>query len=253
MRPHRRRRDGSSTTRMATSRSTTRWCAWRRISPSAIRSSTGRAISAISTAITPPPSLHRGAADRGRAAAARGHRRGRGRFPRDLRPDQTRSRSCCPAAFPNLLANGSQGIAVGMATSIPPHNAAELCDAALYLIKRARRDLATTLAHSCQGRISRPAASSSTAAPSIAETYRTGRGSFRVRARWEKEDTGPGTWNIVITEIPVLGAEIPPDREDRRAAAGQEAAAARRRARRIARRISAWCWSRAPAPSIRSS
>ena len=97
-----------------------------------------------------------------------------------------------PAAFPNLLANGSQGIAVGMATSIPPHNAAELCDAALYLIQPPEATSEQLLHLRARARISRPAASSSRAAASIAETYRTGRGSFRVRARWEKEDTGRG-------------------------------------------------------------
>src|SRR5580693_3350539 len=80
-----------------------------------------------------------------------------------------------PAAIPNLLANGSQGIAVGMATSIPPHNMAELCDAALHLIDPP---------------------------DAIAEAYATGRGSFRVRARWTTEDTGRGTYQVVVTEIP---------------------------------------------------
>src|SRR5918998_777275 len=106
-----------------------------------------------------------------------------------------------PAAFPNLLANGSQGIAVGMATSIPSHNAAELCDAALYLIShpKATSDQLMTFVPGPDlptGGIivDNPAA--------MAETYRTGRGSFRVRARWHKEDVGRGVWNIVITEIP---------------------------------------------------
>jgi topoisomerase IV subunit A len=108
-----------------------------------------------------------------------------------------------PAAFPNLLANGSQGIAVGMATSIPPHNAAELCDAALYLIthpKATSEQLMTFV----------PGPDFPTGGiivettNSMRETYRTGRGSFRVRARWTKEDTGRGGWVIVITEIPYL-------------------------------------------------
>jgi topoisomerase-4 subunit A len=106
-----------------------------------------------------------------------------------------------PAAFPNLLANGSQGIAVGMATSIPPHNAAELCDAALHLIKQ-RKASSEQLLEFVQGPdfptggivIDTPA--------TIAETYRTGRGSFRVRSRWHKEDTGRGTWAVIVTEIP---------------------------------------------------
>ena len=106
-----------------------------------------------------------------------------------------------PAAIPNLLANGAQGIAVGMATSIPPHNVAELCDAALYLIAHPKAPSSNCCLRA-RARIFRPAASSSTSAPAIAETYRTGRGSFRVRARWAKEETGRGGWVVVVTEIP---------------------------------------------------
>lgn len=108
-----------------------------------------------------------------------------------------------PAAFPNLLANGSQGIAVGMATSIPPHNASELCDAALYLIKHPDTDSERLLTFV-------PGPDLPTGGiivdnrESIADAYRTGRGSFRVRARWHKEDTGRGTWQVVVTEIPYL-------------------------------------------------
>jgi topoisomerase-4 subunit A len=108
-----------------------------------------------------------------------------------------------PAAFPNLLANGSQGIAVGMATSIPPHNAAELCDAALHLIDTPNARSRTLLKYvpgpdfPTGGVIIDPP-------EVIAEAYTTGRGSFRVRARWHKEDTGRGTYVIVVTEIPWL-------------------------------------------------
>src|SRR5512142_716204 len=108
-----------------------------------------------------------------------------------------------PAAFPNLLANGSQGIAVGMATAIPPHNVAELCDAALYLIDNPKARSGTLLKwvkgpdFPVGGVVVDPPSA-------IAEAYKTGRGSFRVRARWEKEDTGRGTYVIVITEIPWL-------------------------------------------------
>jgi topoisomerase-4 subunit A len=108
-----------------------------------------------------------------------------------------------PGAFPNLLANGSQGIAVGMATAIPPHNVAELCDAALHLIGTPNARSRTLLKHvtgpdfPTGGVIVDPP-------ESIAEAYATGRGSFRVRARWHKEDTGRGTYLIVITEIPWL-------------------------------------------------
>jgi topoisomerase-4 subunit A len=111
-----------------------------------------------------------------------------------------------PAAFPNLLANGSQGIAVGMATSIPPHNAAELCDAALYLIQHpgATPEQLLTFVPGPDfptgGVIVEPRAS-------IAEAYRNGRGSFRTRARWEKEDSGRGGWVVVVTEIPYLVAK----------------------------------------------
>jgi topoisomerase IV subunit A len=106
-----------------------------------------------------------------------------------------------PGAFPNLLANGSSGIAVGMATSIPPHNAAELCDAALHLI---RHPAATTakLAQFVPGPDLPTGGIIVDARQSILDAYETGRGSFRVRARWEKEDLGRGTWQIVVTEIP---------------------------------------------------
>ena len=108
-----------------------------------------------------------------------------------------------PGAFPNLLANGSQGIAVGMATSIPPHNVAELCDAALHLIDTPNARSRTLMKYvpgpdfPTGGMIVDPP-------DAIAEAYATGRGSFRVRARWHKEDTGRGTYLIVITEIPWL-------------------------------------------------
>jgi len=106
-----------------------------------------------------------------------------------------------PAGFPNLLANGSTGIAVGMATSIPPHNAAELIDACLLLLERPGATTADLMARvpgpdfPTGGVIVEPTAS-------IAETYETGRGGVRVRARWEKEDAGRGLWRIVVTEIP---------------------------------------------------
>src|SRR6478735_3421805 len=106
-----------------------------------------------------------------------------------------------PAAFPNLLANGSQGIAVGMATSIPPHNAAELCDAALYLIGHPKTSSEQLLAF-VKGPDFPTGGIVVDSQAAMAETYRTGRGSFRVRASWRKEDTGRGTWNVVVTEIP---------------------------------------------------
>lgn len=108
-----------------------------------------------------------------------------------------------PAAFPNLLANGSQGIAVGMATSIPPHNAAELCDAALLLIDNPKARSKTLLKY-VKGPDFPTGGVIVDTPESIAEAYSTGRGSFRVRARWRKEDTGRGTYTIVITEMPWL-------------------------------------------------
>jgi topoisomerase-4 subunit A len=106
-----------------------------------------------------------------------------------------------PAGFPNLLANGSQGIAVGMATSIPPHNVAEICGAALHLIKSPKARIETLMDHilgpdlPTGGIIVEPKAS-------MLEAYATGKGGFKVRARWSVEDIGRGMYQIVVTEIP---------------------------------------------------
>ncbi len=108
-----------------------------------------------------------------------------------------------PGAFPNLLANGSQGIAVGMATAIPPHNAAELCDAALFLIDNPNARSKTLLKY-VQGPDFPTGGVIVDPRDAIAEAYTTGRGSFRVRARWHKEETGRGTYVVVVTEIPWL-------------------------------------------------
>src|SRR5437763_1306322 len=124
----------------------------------------------------------------------------------DFRPSydgQSEEPVVLPAAFPNLLANGSQGIAVGMATSIPPHNAAELCDAALHLIEH-KRAKSRDLMQFVPGPDFPTGGIIVDSRETIAEAYETGRGSFRVRARWEKEDTGRGTYAIVVTEIPWL-------------------------------------------------
>ncbi|MEX0280207.1 MAG: DNA topoisomerase IV subunit A [Arenibacterium sp.] len=106
-----------------------------------------------------------------------------------------------PAEFPNLLANGSSGIAVGMATNIPPHNIAELCDACLHLIKTpdARDD---TLLKYVPGPDFPTGGVIVESPESIAQTYRTGRGSFRLRCTWEMEKLERGQWQIVVTEIP---------------------------------------------------
>ncbi len=106
-----------------------------------------------------------------------------------------------PAAFPNLLANGAQGIAVGMATAIPPHNIAELCDGALHLIEQPKARTRTLLKFvrgpdfPTGGIIVDPP-------QTVAEAYASGRGSFRLRARWQVEETGRGTYQVVVTEIP---------------------------------------------------
>ncbi|MEM7069642.1 MAG: DNA topoisomerase IV subunit A [Pseudomonadota bacterium] len=106
-----------------------------------------------------------------------------------------------PGAFPNLLANGSSGIAVGMATNIPPHNAAELCEAAIHLIKFPNAGI-DKLVSFVRGPDFPTGGIIVDDEESIIDAYKTGRGSFRVRARWEKEDTGRGGYQIVVTEIP---------------------------------------------------
>lgn len=108
-----------------------------------------------------------------------------------------------PGAFPNLLANGSQGIAVGMATSIPPHNAAELCSAALHLIKFPNAG-AAKLCEYVPGPDLPTGGIIIDEPETIIEAYKTGRGGFRVRAKWEKEDIGGGKYEIVITEMPYM-------------------------------------------------
>jgi topoisomerase-4 subunit A len=106
-----------------------------------------------------------------------------------------------PAGVPNLLANGAQGIAVGMATSIPPHNIVELADASLHLIKHPNASIDTLLQFvkgpdlPTGGILIEPAAS-------MREAYATGRGGFRVRAKWHVETEKGGAWQIVVTEIP---------------------------------------------------
>jgi topoisomerase IV subunit A len=108
-----------------------------------------------------------------------------------------------PGAFPNLLANGSSGIAVGMATNIPPHNAAEICDAALHLIKFPNAGV-DKLTQFVLGPDFPTGGIIIDKREDIVEAYKTGRGSFRVRCRWEKEELSRGGWHIVITEIPYL-------------------------------------------------
>jgi topoisomerase-4 subunit A len=106
-----------------------------------------------------------------------------------------------PSAFPNLLANGSSGIAVGMATSIPPHNAAELCDAAMRLIDDPAATVADLMAF-VKGPDFPTGGILIDDEAIIREAYETGRGAFRLRSKWVQEDQGRGTWVAVVTEIP---------------------------------------------------
>ena len=122
----------------------------------------------------------------------------------DFRPNydgSTEEPVVLPGGFPNLLANGAAGIAVGMACSIPPHNAGELCDALLHLIKtpNARIDTLVDLVKGPDfptgGILVEPR-------EAIVEAYKTGRGAFRLRAKWEKEELPRGQYRIIVTEIP---------------------------------------------------
>jgi len=106
-----------------------------------------------------------------------------------------------PAAFPNLLANGAAGIAVGLATNIPPHNVDELCAALLHLIKHPNATI-EKLVEMIPGPDFPTGGVLVEPRDQILEAYRTGRGGFRLRAKWEKEDTGRGGYQIVVTEIP---------------------------------------------------
>ena len=106
-----------------------------------------------------------------------------------------------PGGFPNLLANGASGIAVGMATNIPPHNVNEICAALLHLIKHPNAAVETLLTHMPGPDF--PTGGELVESPAtILEAYRAGRGSLRLRARWEVEKLKGGTWQIVVTEIP---------------------------------------------------
>ncbi len=106
-----------------------------------------------------------------------------------------------PANFPNLLANGATGIAVGMATSVPPHNVAEICEAALHLIMNPSATVAE-LMEFIPGPDFPTGGILVDDASSIRLAYETGRGAFRLRARWEREDKGRGVYQIVVTQIP---------------------------------------------------
>src|SRR5256885_5477450 len=124
----------------------------------------------------------------------------------EFRPNydgQTKEPVVMPGGFPNLLANGAQGIAVGMATSIPPHNVAELCDAALHLIDKPEAK-SKSLLKWVKGPDFPTGGIIVDSKEAITEAYVTGRGSFRTRAKWVQEEGARGTWVVVITEIPFL-------------------------------------------------
>lgn len=122
----------------------------------------------------------------------------------DFRPNydgEENEPAVLPGAFPNLLANGATGIAVGMATSIPPHNAGEICAAAMHLIQHPEASTAELLLHMPGPDFPTGGVMVEDAA-SILQSYETGRGGFRVRARWSVEKGKHGIWQIVVTEIP---------------------------------------------------
>ena len=122
----------------------------------------------------------------------------------DFRPNydgRVQEPSVLPAAFPNLLANGSAGIAVGMATNIPPHNVDELCTALLHLIKHPNATI-EKLVEMVPGPDFPTGGVLVEPKDQIIEAYKTGRGGFRLRAKWIKEDTGRGGYQVIVTEIP---------------------------------------------------
>ena len=108
-----------------------------------------------------------------------------------------------PSMVPNLLCNGSAGIAVGMATNIPPHNLSEVCDALLYLIENPECEI-EPLVRKIKGPDFPTGGYIIDKFENILNAYRQGKGVFRIRAKWEKEDLGHGQYQIVITEIPYM-------------------------------------------------
>ncbi|MEP7211211.1 MAG: DNA gyrase subunit A, partial [Alphaproteobacteria bacterium] len=120
---------------------------------------------------------------------------------RETYDGQNREPIVLAAGFPNLLVNGASGIAVGMATSIPPHNAAECIDAAIHLLDHPRASI-DDLMKIIPGPDFPTGGVIVESTESLREAYVTGRGGVRMRAKWTKEDTGRGTWRIIVTEIP---------------------------------------------------
>ncbi len=188
---------------MATRRSTTPWCAWRRSFSSRYPLVDGQGN--FGNIDGDNPAAYRYTEAR-LTDVARLLLDGIDEDGVEFRPNydgQTKEPVVLPGGFPNLLANGSQGIAVGMATAIPPHNAAELCDAALHLIEKPEAK-SKTLLKWVKGPDFPTGGIVVDSKEAIAEAYVTGRGSFRTRARWTQEEGSRGTWVIVVTEIPWL-------------------------------------------------
>ena len=128
-----------------------------------------------------------------------------------------------PGGFPNLLANGAAGIAVGMATSIPPHNAGEVCAAAIHLVRHPEATTEALMAF-MPGPDFPTGGTLIEERASMLQAYETGRGGFRMRAKWEVERGRLGMWQIVVTEIPYQVQKSQAGGADRRVAGGEEAA-----------------------------
>ena len=182
--------------------------AWRRTSSCATRWSTARATSAPSTATR----------RRRCATPRRASRRSPKRCWRDIDKDTVdfgpnyddaaaRSRRCCPARLPNLLLNGAAGIAVGMATNIPPHNLDEICDALILPDRQPGGDASKSCSRSSRGRTSRPAASSY-GREGIKQAYATGHGRVVMRAKaLHRGGARGGRYQIIVTETAVPGEQ----------------------------------------------
>ncbi len=191
-----------STIRTATSRSTTRWSAWRSGSPCAHRSSTATATSATSTAMPPPPCVTPRAAWQSPPWSCYATCR---RIPFDWHPNYDESLAnpvVLPARFPNLLVNGSQGIAVGMATNIPPHNLTEAIEATCYLIDNP--DATGDELMEIMPGPDFPTGAIIMGSAGIQQSYETGRGSITVRAKAHVESTKTGRNRLVFTEFPIM-------------------------------------------------
>ncbi len=120
---------------------------------------------------------------------------------RDTYDERNKEPVVLAAGFPNLLVNGSSGIAVGMATSIPPHNPAECIDAAVYLLDHPKATV-DDLMKIVTGPDFPTGGVVVESKEGLREVYATGRGGVRVRAKWHKEDLGRGMWRVIVTEIP---------------------------------------------------